>query len=356
MIKSFLVAVIASVLVAVAGAALWGWQGMKALDIEADLQQPLLYMVPRGTSYHAVAQDLEQKGLVEKAIWLKLLARVEPEMTAIQAGEYEFQPGMTPRDMIAMMVRGDTKVRTVQFIEGKRFADARQALARADHLEQLTAGWPEEQIMQELGDEGAHPEGRFFPDTYAYHRGDSDLDILRRAFEKMNNVLAEEWKGRAEDLPYDNPYEALIMASIIERETGVPEERPDIAGVFVRRLERGMRLQTDPTVIYGMGDRYQGRITRRDLRTHTPYNTYRISGLPPTPIALPGRAAIHAAMHPAEGDALYFVARGDGSHKFSRTLEDHQRAVRDYQLNRREDYRSWPAPENAAESADEGSE
>lgn len=349
MIKSFLVAVIASVLVAVAGAALWGWHGLKALEVQADLDEPMLYMVPRGTSYNAVAQDLEAKGLVEKAIWLKLLARVEPEMTAIRAGEYEFQPGMTPRDMIGVMVRGDTKVRTVQFIEGKRFQDARAALKRADHLEQLTAEWADERIMSELGDEGAHPEGRFFPDTYAYSRGDSDLDILRRAYERMNAVLAEEWAGRAEELPYDNPYEALIMASIIERETGVPGERPDISGVFVRRLERGMRLQTDPTVIYGMGETYQGRITRRDLRTHTPYNTYRISGLPPTPIALPGRAAINAAVHPADGDTLYFVARGDGSHTFSRTLEDHRRAVREFQLNRREDYRSWPAPEATEE-------
>lgn len=352
MIKSFLVAVVASVLVAVAGAALWGWQGMKTLEMEADLQEPMLYMVSRGTSYNAVARDLEKQGLVEEAIWLKLLARVEPEVTSIRAGEYEFEPGMTPRDMIDLMVRGQTKVRTVQFIEGKRFRDARMALAQAEHLEQLTADWPAAKIMTELGDEGAHPEGRFFPDTYAYSRGDSDLEILRRAYERMNNVLAAEWAGRADDLPYENPYEALIMASIIERETGVPEERPDIAGVFVRRLQRGMRLQTDPTVIYGMGDAYEGRITRRDLRTHTPYNTYRISGLPPTPIALTGRASIHAAVHPADGDTLYFVARGDGSHKFSRTLEDHRRAVRQYQLNRGDDYRSSPAPAGSAESTE----
>jgi UPF0755 protein len=352
LIKSFLVAVVASVLVAVAGAALWGWQGMKTLEMEADLQEPMLYMVSRGTSYNAVDRDLEEQGLVEEAIWLKLLARVEPEVTSIRAGEYEFQPGMTPRDMIALMVRGQTKARMVQFIEGKRFRDARAALAQADHLEQLTADWPAAKIMAELGDEGAHPEGRFFPDTYAYSRGDSDLEILRRAYERMNNVLAAEWAGRADDLPYENPYEALIMASIIERETGVPEERPDIAGVFIRRLQRGMRLQTDPTVIYGMGDAYEGRITRRDLRTHTPYNTYRISGLPPTPIALPGRASIHAAVHPADGDTLYFVARGDGSHKFSRTLEDHRRAVRQYQLNRGDDYRSSPAPASSAESTE----
>ena len=351
MIKSFLIAVVASVLVAVSGAALWGWQGLKSLEVDAGLEEPMLYVVPRGSSFNAVARNLEELNLVEQAVWLKLLARLEPQVTAIQAGEYEFQPGMSARDIIGLMVSGQTKSRTVQFIEGRRFRDARAALARADYLEQLTADWTDEQIMAALGDEGAHPEGRFFPDTYAYSRGDSDLDILRRAYERMNNVLADEWANRADDLPYSNPYEALIMASIIERETGVPEERPDIAGVFVRRLERGMRLQTDPTVIYGMGERYEGRITRRDLRTHTPYNTYRISGLPPTPIALPGRAAIHAAVHPADGDTLFFVAMGDGSHQFSRTLEDHQRAVRQYQLNRREDYRSFPAPVIEAENA-----
>lgn len=350
MIKSFLVAVVASVLVALAGAGLWGWQGLQSLEKDAGLEQPVLYEVPRGASYNSVAGDLEEMGLVDKAVWLKLLGRVEPEMTAIQAGEYEFRPGMSARDMVALMVSGQTKVRTVQFIEGRRFSDARAALAEAEHLRHVTRDWSDEKIMAELGDEGAHPEGRFFPDTYAYSRGDSDLDILRRAYERMNRVLAEEWASRADDLPYENPYEALIMASIIERETGVPGERRDIAGVFVRRLERGMRLQTDPTVIYGMGDRYIGRITRSDLRTYTPYNTYRISGLPPTPIALPGRAAINAAVNPADGDALYFVARGDGSHKFSRTLEDHQRAVREYQLNRREDYRSWPVPESNSEA------
>jgi UPF0755 protein len=351
LIKSFLVAVVASVLVAVAGAGLWGWQGLESLEADAGLEEPMLYVVPRGSSFNAVAQDMEEMGVVDKAVWLKLLARIEPELASIRAGEYEFQPGMSARDMVSLMVSGQTKSRFVQFIEGRRFQDARAALADAEYLEQVTADWSAERIMAELGDEGAHPEGRFFPDTYAYSRGDSDLDLLRRAYERMNNVLAEEWANRAEDLPYESPYEALIMASIIERETGVPGERRDIAGVFVRRLERGMRLQTDPTVIYGMGDSYQGRITRRDLRTHTPYNTYRISGLPPTPIALPGRAAINAAVNPADGDTLFFVAKGDGSHQFSRTLEDHQRAVREYQLNRREDYRSFPAPTTTDESS-----
>ncbi|SFR49077.1 UPF0755 protein [Marinobacter daqiaonensis] len=345
MIKSLLLALVALTVVVLAGAGLWTWQGLKSLEANAGLDEPTLYLVPRGTSFQAVAREFEQNGWVDDALWLKLFARLEPENTSIRAGEYEFLPSMSPKDMLALMVSGRTKIRSVQFIEGRRFVDARVALQEAPHLEQKTADWSAGEIMAALGDEGAHPEGRFFPDTYAYNRGDTDLDILRRAYERMNEVLAEEWENRADELPYDNPYEALIMASIIERETGVPDERQDIAGVFVRRLEKGMRLQTDPTVIYGMGDAYQGRITRRDLRTYTPYNTYRISGLPPTPIALPGRASIHAALHPAEGDYLYFVAKGDGSHQFSRTLEDHNRAVRDYQLNRRKDYRSSPRPD-----------
>ncbi len=352
MIKSFVLAVVALAVLLGAGAGLWAWQGLQSLEAAADLDEPMLYFVPRGTSFHGVASDLEEKGLVHDALWLRLHVRLHPETAEIRAGEYEFLPGMTPLDMVGLMVRGITKTRTVQFIEGTRFVDARQALAGANHLEQTTAGWTGAEIMAALGEEGAHPEGWFFPDTYAYTRGDSDLDILRRAHERMNEVLAQEWSNRADDLPYESPYEALIMASIVERETGVPEERPAIAGVFVRRLEKGMRLQTDPTVIYGMADAYQGGITRRDLRTHTPYNTYLITGLPPTPIALSGQAAIHAALHPAEGDALYFVARGDGSHKFSRTLEAHRKAVRDFQLNRREDYRSSPAPE--ADSGGDG--
>lgn len=344
MIKSILLAVIALAVIVVAGAGLWAWQGLQTLQQPASIEEPMLYLVPSGGSYNAVANDLEQKGLVDDALWLKLYVRLQPEQASIRAGEYEFTPGMAPVDLVALMVSGRTKTRTVQFIEGRRFLDARAALVQAEYLKQETADWSDAEIMAALGDEGAHPEGRFFPDTYSYSRGDSDLDILRRAYERMNDALAEEWAGRADDLPYENPYEALIMASIIERETGVPYERKDIAGVFVRRLEKGMRLQTDPTVIYGMGDAYEGRITRRDLRTHTPYNTYRISGLPPSPIAMAGRAALNAALHPADGDYLFFVAKGDGSHQFSRTLEDHQRAVRDYQLNRRKDYRSWPAP------------
>ena len=182
---------------------------------------------------------------------------------------------------------------------------------------------------------GEHPEGRFFPDTYSFPRRTTGLDVLARALQRMDQVLAEEWEGRAPGLPLKTPYEALILASIIEKETGLAAERPQIAGVFVRRLNQGMRLQTDPTVIYGMGERFAGNIRRTDLQEATPYNTYLIRGLPPTPIALPGRAAIHAALHPAAGEDLYFVARGDGGHVFSATLDQHNQAVRDFQLRQR---------------------
>ncbi|WP_269473252.1 endolytic transglycosylase MltG [Kineobactrum salinum] len=189
-------------------------------------------------------------------------------------------------------------------------------------------------------------EGLFLPETYRFERGTSDLDILARAHRAMLAALTEEWELRAPDLPYETPYEALIMASIIERETGVPDERQQIAGVFVRRLQRGMRLQTDPTTIYGLGTAFDGNLVRSHLRDgDNIYNTYRHHGLPPTPIALPGRAALHAALQPAEGDSLYFVARGDGSHEFNSTLEGHERAVRKYQLERRENYRSRPGTE-----------
>ncbi len=347
MIKSLLIALTCLLLLVLTGSGLWAWQGLQTLTTPVSLEQPVLFEVTPGSSFDRVARRLESEGLVNDSLWLRLHGRLYPDQTRIKAGEYEFRPGMSNLDMLGMMVRGDTKNWSIQFIEGWRFSDLRVALAAQPELEQITADWSDARIMAELGAEGEHPEGRFFPDTYLFKSSDTDLDILRRAFERMNRVLAEEWAQRDDDLPYGSPYEALIMASIVEKETGAAFERDQVAGVFVRRLRRGMRLQTDPTVIYGMGESYQGGITRKDLRTHTPYNTYRISGLPPTPIALPGREAIHAALNPAEGEALYFVAKGDGTHKFSKTLEEHQKAVREYQLRRRSDYRSSPAPETS---------
>ncbi|MTI96988.1 MAG: endolytic transglycosylase MltG [Marinobacter adhaerens] len=354
MLKKLLLACVCVAVLASAGTGLWVWQGLQGLNKPVMLEEPLLFNVPQGSSFIEVVGRLESQGLVSDRLWLRLYGRLEPGQTRIKAGEYEFVDGMSPRDMIGAMVSGDTKHWYVQFIEGWTFKDMRAALARAERLEKVTGQWTTEQIMAAVGAEGEHPEGRFFPDTYAFTSSESDLDLLKRAFNRMETVLAEEWAAREEGLPYDTPYEALIMASIVERETGAPHERDQVAGVFVRRLQKGMRLQTDPTVIYGMGDSYQGRIGRKDLRTYTPYNTYRINGLPPTPIALPGRESIHAALHPDKGDALYFVARGDGTHKFSRTLSEHQKAVREFQLNRREDYRSSPAPQDADSDEDAG--
>ncbi|MGF2735184.1 endolytic transglycosylase MltG [Marinobacter sp. DUT-1] len=350
--KLLIVCVSLSVLVA-AGTGLWVWQGLETLEEPVRLEEPVLFNVPAGTAFNRVAQQLQAQGLVEKSLWLRLYGRLNPEQARIKAGEYEFTDGMSARDMVDTMVAGDIKHWSIQFIEGWTFKDMRAALASAERLRQETANWSDEEIMAAMGAEEEHPEGRFFPDTYLFVSSESDLDLLKRSFNRMETVLAEEWEKREEGLPYDTPYEALIMASIVERETGVPHERDEVAGVFVRRLQKGMRLQTDPTVIYGMGDQYQGRIGSKDLRTYTPYNTYRIDGLPPTPIALPGQEAIHAALHPKEGESLYFVARGDGTHKFSRTLAEHQKAVREFQLNRRDDYRSSPPPGNDGDAREE---
>lgn len=344
MFRRLLVAIACLLILALSGTSLWVWQGLKTLDAPIVLSEPQLFDVPNGMSFSQLARTMQAQGFVERSLWLRIHGRLFPDQAHIKAGEYEFRDGMSALDMVQAMVEGDTKSWSMQFIEGWTFRDLRAALASGPRLNHVTTDWTDERIMAELGADGEHPEGRFFPDTYLYHSQDSDLDLLRRAFDTMNRVLEQEWSERAEGLPYSSAYEALIMASIVERETGVPSEREAIAGVFVRRLDKGMRLQTDPTVIYGMGDDYKGRITSRDLRRFTPYNTYRINGLPPTPIALPGREAIHAALHPADGQALYFVARGDGTHKFSNSLSEHQQAVRQYQLNRRADYRSSPAP------------
>jgi len=344
--KKILIALISVTILAGAGLALWAWQGLQTLEQPVSLNEPVLMSVESGASFGQLARRLEREGYVEDSLWLRLYARLNPEKIGIKAGDYELLPGMTPVTIIETMVDGKVKLWAVQFIEGKTFTDMRATMAGNDKLKKITTDWSNERIMEAVGAKGQHPEGWFYPDTYLFSSSETDLDIFRRAYQRMKQALEEEWAEREQDLPYDSAYQALIMASIVERETGVAGERGEVAGVFVRRLEKGMRLQTDPTIIYGMGDAYDGRIRGKDLRTYTPYNTYRIDGLPPTPIAMPSRPAIHAALHPAEGDALYFVARGDGSHKFSRTLAEHQKAVREFQLNRKEDYRSFPAPDS----------
>jgi UPF0755 protein len=278
------------------------------------------------------------------AFWLRLYWRFNLPNQALHSGEYRLTPEQNVRDLLGLWRRGEVVQYSLTLVEGWSFRQVRLALTRQEKLEQSLANLDDRALMERLGLPGISPEGRFFPDTYRYVRGMSDLDLLKQARSRLDQVLEEEWGKRAEGLPYRKPYDALIMASMVEKETGVAEERGQIAGVFVRRLRSGMRLQTDPTVIFGLGERYNGNLTRAHLLEATPYNTYMIDGMPPTPIALAGREAIHAALNPAAGKSLYFVARGDGSHVFSETLEQHNRAVHEYQLKRRADYRSSPAP------------
>lgn len=299
------------------------------------LDEPMLYEVPRGAGYHRVIAELAEQNVIEDPWAFRLMSRLEPDtVPQLRAGEYRITPGMTGRELVALLGSNEIVTYPLTFPEGWTFRQMRDHLANAPKLEQRATDMSGDEIMAELGREGMHPEGWFFPDTYRYHKGMSDWDILQQAYRRMVSQLEEVWAQRDDDLPFDTPYEALIMASLIERETGAPEERREIAGVFKRRLESGMRLQTDPTVIYGMGERYEGNITRADLRESTPYNTYTIDGLPPTPIAMPGRAALEAAVNPASGDTLYFVSKGDGTHHFSRTLREHNNAVNRYIRNR----------------------
>lgn len=308
-------------------------------------QQALVYQLPQGTSAYAVASDLQQRGWVADQRWLRWQFRLFPSDGRLIAGEYRIEPGMSVAEFLELLRSGDVIRYQATLVEGTTWRQSLQALnENPDLVRKLDISKP---LWSQLALEPQieHPEGQFFPDTYQFVRGDTDIDIFRRAWQRMQKVLEEEWQNREEGLPYASAYEALIMASIVERETGQPHERPEIAGVFVRRLQKKMKLQTDPTIIYGLGDAYQGNITRKHLRDDTnPYNTYHIPALPPTPIALPGRAAINAALHPAPGKTLYFVARGDGSHVFSETLAQHEKAVHEYQIkNRRRNYRSAPA-------------
>lgn len=305
------------------------------LEAPLDLDTSTLYEVPSGAGFNRVVADLASKGVIEDDWAFRLLTRLEPQsVPSLRVGEYQLEPGMTGRELLELLGSDRVVTYPLTIPEGWSFRQMRDLLDGAPKLDQRTTGLSDEEVMTLLYREGQHPEGWFFPDTYRYHKGVTDLEILRQALTRMERILEEVWAERDEDLTIDSPYEALIMASLIERETGAPEERREIAGVFKRRMETGMRLQTDPTVIYGMGERYNGRITRADLQEDTPYNTYRIDGLPPTPIAMPGRASLEAAVKPLPGETLYFVARGDGTHHFSRTLREHNNAVNRYIRNR----------------------
>ena len=325
-----LLAMLAALLVVAAGslaAAVWLW-----LDRPLTLAAPSLELsIESGSTPRQIAQGWVDAGVQTEADWLYAWFRWSGQARRIRAGSYEIHTGITPRGLLDALVQGRETLQTVRFIEGWTLRQLRQALAAAPHLKPVTAGWDEARLMQELGAPGVPAEGRFFPDTYAYARGVSDLTVLRRAHRAMQQKLAEAWDGRAEDTPLKTPDEALILASIVEKETGIAADRGLVAGVFVNRLRIGMPLQTDPTVIYGLGEAFDGNLRKRDLLADGPYNTYTRGGLPPTPIALPGLASLRAAVRPERTKALYFVARGDGSSVFSETLAEHNRAVNRYQ-------------------------
>ncbi|MFM8443735.1 MAG: endolytic transglycosylase MltG [Methylococcus sp.] len=307
------------------------------VSIDTPLRQdrPFGLTLKKGQGVAALARELKARGILAEPLWLRILARVEGVSQSLKYGHYEIPAGTTVRGLLDMLASGRSRQLPVTIVEGWTFAQMRQLLAGHSGLRQDVAQKSPEEIMALLGAPQTFAEGRFFPDTYFTSSTTSDFDILKKAYHKMQGILMEEWESRAPNLPLNSPDQALILASIVEKETGRAEERPAIAGVFMRRLQLGMRLQTDPTVIYGMGESYKGNIRREDLRRDTPYNTYTRAGLPPTPIALPGRQAIHAALHPAEGASLYFVARGDGTHVFSATLEEHERAVNQFQKRQR---------------------
>ena len=306
--------------------------------------QEIIYVVEPGVSLRAFAQKLHAQGVLPDAHSLVWLAYLKGQQRHLKTGEYRFRKGITPPQLLEQVVSGRVVEYPLTIIEGWTFKQVMETLAKAPRLTHTLQGLPPQQIMASLGYPGMHPEGRFYPDTYYYSAGMSDLIILQRAFQKMDTLLQTEWANRDTSIPLKNPDEALILASIVEKETGRAEERPMIAGVFTQRLRMGMRLQTDPTIIYGMGDAYRGNIGLKDLRARTPYNTYFIKGLPPTPIAMPSGAALRAVMNPADTRALYFVSRGDGSHVFSENLQDHNQAVEKYQLNGGSAKKTAPTP------------
>ena len=300
--------------------------------------EPLTVEVRPGQSLTAVAQELAARGVLEHPRLLGLYARYTGADGRMRAGEYAVQPGVTPEGLLELFVSGAVVQHSITIVEGWTVRDLRKAIADEPTLEHVTSELTDDALMAQLGEPGRHPEGLFFPDTYLFGKGTRDIDLLRQARERMQRELAAAWARRKDDLPLQNEYQALVLASIVERETGLAEERSRIAGVFVERLRRGMRLQTDPTVIYGLGEKFDGNLRRADLERDTPYNTYTRAGLPPTPIALPGARAIDAAVRPDERGELFFVAtgQGDGAHVFSKTLAEHESAVRQYLVRYRQ--------------------
>ena len=331
---------VAALAVFLSGALFWAHQ---IIEKPLNISTPTTVNIKPGQSLTRVVYDLSRQGILHSHPQVYILYGRVNRLTNIQYGEYRLSPQMGWPQVNALFSEGDVIERSVTLIEGQTIFEALNKLHRAPGVVQQLTNAFDPKLISMLPKDHDHPEGWFFADTYSYRKGDSDLQILARAHKKMRSSLDALWSGRELGLPYGSAYEALVMASIIEKETGLAQERPQIAGVFVRRLNNNMRLQTDPTVIYGLGDEYQGNLKRSHLKQVNDYNTYVIKGLPPTPIALVGQESLNAAFSPATGSALYFVARGDGSHKFSDTLQEHNRAVREYQIERRkQNYQSAP--------------
>jgi len=336
--KPAVVLVLAASLAMPVGYALWYWY--RPLTVEGDT-----FMVPAGATLKGVARRLSERKILSEPKTFVWIATLTGRRQSLKTGEYRFQTGMSASAILDQMVKGRVVEYPLVIVEGWNIRQVLAAIREAPRLEQTLKGLKPAQIMAKLGHPGEHPEGRFFPDTYRYTAGHTDLSILQRAYKRMAERLNKEWAARRSDVPLRTPTEALILASIVEKETGRADERPMIAGVFVNRLRINMKLQTDPTVIYGLGERFDGNLRKRDLLTDTPYNTYTRKGLPPTPIAMPGAEAIRATLNPADTKALYFVSRGDGSHVFSENLRDHNAAVIKYQLKgRARPFSSNPGP------------
>lgn len=312
-------------LLAAAGA---GYYATRPLPLPST---PFEFSLKQGSSLKSAARQMQQAQLLEQDSVFVWMARLLGKSAQIKAGNYELEHPVSPLELLEIITKGQVSQSQVSVIEGWTFRQLRAALAANPDIAHDTANLTDAEIMQRIGAAEGYPEGLFFPDTYYFAAGSSDLQIFKRAYQTMQKRLQEAWLARAAGLPLQSPYQALILASIVEKETGTPADRGMIAGVFVNRLRKGMLLQTDPTVIYGLGDRFDGNLRKRDLLADTPYNTYTRSGLTPTPIALPGVAALQAALHPAPTTALYFVARGDGSSHFSSTLNEHNNAVNRYQ-------------------------
>lgn len=327
--KLILLLLILALLMGIAAA---GWLTVRQLPMR---NSPITFSVPPGASLRAAAQAVALAGIGLPAWQLELLGRVMGRASRIKAGSYEVEAGLTALTLLDKLTRGDVTQGEIVLIEGKTFRQFRSALNEHPELIHDSQKLSDAEILARLGAKENHPEGLFFPDTYLFNKGSSDLEVLRRAYGSMQTRLAAAWDQRAATLPVRTPYELLILASIVEKETGTPADRPQVAAVFANRLRRGMLLQTDPTVIYGLGERFDGNLRKVDLQRDTPWNTYTRAGLPPTPIAMPGLASLQAAANPPTSDKLYFVARGDGSSAFSASLDQHNNAVNKYQRGNR---------------------